>query len=105
MLLIADLARHYPARFRTVAAPSDYAALETMIGELNGKQPGASARPRPPHGVDMMAMTSSQAQSPLEAPAIAAAHAPLFSEPEVVEAVVVPDLDPAKTAAVFQSPF
>ena len=48
-------------------------------------------------------MTSSQTPSPLE-PRAAAAHAPLFSEPEVVNAVVVPGLDPAKAAAVFSDP-
>jgi hypothetical protein len=47
-------------------------------------------------------MTSSQTPNPLEAPT--SAHAPIFSEPEVVTAVVVPDLDPAKAAAVFSNP-
>jgi hypothetical protein len=52
----------------------------------------------------MMTMTSPQT-SLQEAPAAAVAHAPLFSEPEVVEAVVVPDLDPSMAAAVFSSPY
>lgn len=38
VLLVADLARHYPARLRAVAGPSDYAAiLGSMASELNGK--------------------------------------------------------------------
>lgn len=38
VLLIADLARHYPARLRTVAGPSDFSAvLEAMGSALNGK--------------------------------------------------------------------
>lgn len=38
VLLVADLARYYPARLRAVADPSDFAAmLEPMANELNGK--------------------------------------------------------------------
>jgi hypothetical protein len=38
VLAVADLARHYPARLRTVAGPSDYASvLEAMGSELSGK--------------------------------------------------------------------
>ena len=38
VLLVADLARHYPARLRAVAGPSDYAGLlEPMASELNGR--------------------------------------------------------------------
>lgn len=38
VLLIADLARHSPARLRTVAGPSDFSAvLEAMASALNGK--------------------------------------------------------------------
>lgn len=51
----------------------------------------------------MMTMTSSQ--TPLPNDLLSATHAPVFSEAEVVEAVVVPDLDPARAAAVFTSPF
>jgi hypothetical protein len=32
-------------------------------------------------------------------------HGALFSDPETVEAVVVPHLDPAAAVAVFSSPF
>lgn len=38
VLLVADLARNYPARLRTVTGPSDYASvLEPMADALNGK--------------------------------------------------------------------
>ncbi len=52
----------------------------------------------------MRTMTSTQTPSPLETPAAASAHAALFSEPEVVTAVVVPGLDPSKVAAQFSDP-
>lgn len=51
-----------------------------------------------------MAMTSLQTPPQSEATPNGAVHASIFSEPEVVQAVIVPDLDPAKAAAVFSSP-
>lgn len=52
----------------------------------------------------MVAMSSNQTPSQLEAPSRTTTHAPIFSEPEVVKAVVVPELDPTRAAAVFSSP-
>jgi hypothetical protein len=52
----------------------------------------------------MMTMTSPQTPSLQETPA-AAAHAPIFSEPEVVKAIVIPDLDPAAAAPIFSSTY
>jgi hypothetical protein len=38
VLLVADLARNYPARLRTVAGPSDFSSvLEAMADDLNGR--------------------------------------------------------------------
>jgi hypothetical protein len=52
----------------------------------------------------MMTMTSPRTPSPEDLPS-AGTHAPMFSEPEVVEAVVIPDLDPATAAPVFSSTY
>ena len=51
----------------------------------------------------MTAVTSIQNLSPEELSA-AGTHSPLFSQADVVEAVVVPGLDPAKVAPVFSTP-
>lgn len=51
----------------------------------------------------MMTMTSPQTSSLQETQATT--HAPIFSEPEVVEAVVLPGLDPATVAPVFSSTY
>lgn len=65
---------------------------------------GASARVPGRHGVDMMAMTT-MTHTMAASDSTLDGHGALFSDPETVEAVVVPDLDPAAAAAVFSSPF
>jgi hypothetical protein len=49
-------------------------------------------------------MTSPQTPSPEDLPSTGT-HTPMFSEPEVVQAVVVPGLDPAMAAPVFSSTY
>jgi hypothetical protein len=54
----------------------------------------------------MMAMTTiSHAFAAAPEDPTATGHQVVFSDPEAVKAVVVPDLDPAKAAAVFSSPY